>query len=1591
MISVGSRDGRKSLGSGFEMEDAELEEGEALSCHDEGEDSTIDPDIAFSYIEEKIENVLGHFQKDFEGGVSAEKLGAKYGGYGSFLPTHCRSPSWSHTKSPAEAHNHDSPRSPRRLQVEDQRRNSIAPSSAYLSVIPRAASGKDSLLERSIKHSRLQPKQDEGSNTKTGRSKGPANSSEQRTLKVRIKVGSENLSMQKNVELYSGLGLVVSPSSSLDDSPATSERHGAKNLHMSEESPTSILQIMTSHPQELLLSPLSEDLIHLTEKRKSSDNKHVENASIESSGVLGNGYLFSEGSQKILEQKKRKPNEKDGDFYAGLPIRKINGRKDYTFPHLKKENEADMDTLGCEEIVSKALKLPLLSGTQGAITDYAKDATTATNFPLNAVNDEVKEETWSTFMEEEHIDSKLVCSSGKVSESKKGNFSHPAAFPHTTAPLEEKCHDIEQSGSNISKGRKGPRASETSEQSKENLKGGSVNIDGVKRSSEKSSNGGKRKQKFGVSAQAAFMGKDESKGESSLTYNAEKNCHLNSLVPKNESNDLQKVHEKSGDRYKDFFGDIEFENDDNESISGEMTSFGGLKNQGLVAKKGSSKHNILKEKCTDENLEKPPRRPLDPDTHPRHNGHLDPLHENGTSSEHPTGTVPLVKEDWVSCDKCHKWRLLPVGTNPNSLPHKWICRMLNWLPGMNRCSIPEEETTNALMALYNPAAPFPARASENQDIWVNNPVGTSVGMTSVDASYPDYGHQTMTLSGKKRNETMKASDKTDLDGSTKPSNLRKKNLGASGRTRNLSSKSRSPSLDSRGYQHMPQSASTFEKYNDVKKEKTSHVNNAGQDRNRKMKNKQEPDLEVSRASKRIKSEDFHFDDDNWTSDNGGTSSKAGRGSSSLSNNISDNDRYKYNHREDLGIETKNVVSDMNAGKHVQNFSRDNLLHAGKCEESVRKRKMKEPNTSQFRPESISNLGRGWHECSDFVEEMHENDHRKEKKPRVSKSGGKETSGSKTNIGSDRKSKGIKDQYNGLYLGNNQAAADYLKNDVGSVQPSLAANSSSSKVSGSHKHKTGGLEVKGSPVESVSSSPLRFCNPDKVTSSMKHLDGKDDTHDFGSLSAASPKKPSAGEGGRNDREGLVKNQVTGAYSDKLCQTNQYGSVKQYSEQPEAEEKVNTHPSDSSGFQSKKSGKWASKDKVHTSGSVLDKVNVKALDDKLKSRRSKSDEKSGNPSKGEKFIPKKDTAGGTLGESSKGQSQNKFGHDGSDSIKGKNKEHGNDKLSRKNSHAEVSRSEKSHSLPPSAKAQTETVPGLQKENGLKTMAVEACDNGDAQKELNQRKRAENPNGKPIRHPTPNSHKARDVDAPSPLRRDSSSHAANHALKEAKDLKHLADRLKNSGSSESIGYYFQAALKFLHGASLLESGSSEANSKQIYSSTAKLCEFCAHEYEKLKDMAAAALAYKCMEVAYMRVVYSSHTTTNKDRKDIQQALQIVPSGESPSSSASDVDNLNHQTTDKAALAKAANSPQVPGSHIITSRYRSGFLRILTLAQDVNFAMEASRKSRIAYTAAISRMEETSQREAISSLKKALDFNFQDVESLLRLVRFAVEAIVR
>ena len=54
-----------------------------------------------------------------------------------------------------------------------------------------------------------------------------------------------------------------------------------------------------------------------------------------------------------------------------------------------------------------------------------------------------------------------------------------------------------------------------------------------------------------------------------------------------------------------------------------------------------------------------------------------------------------------------------------------------------------------------------------------------------------------------------------------------------------------------------------------------------------------------------------------------------------------------------------------------------------------------------------------------------------------------------------------------------------------------------------------------------------------------------------------------------------------------------------------------------------------------------------------------------------------------------------------------------------------------------------------------------------------------------------------------------------------------------------------------------------------------FCAREFERLKKMANAALAYKCVEVAYMKAAFYNHPSAVKDKHALQATYSMVLPG--------------------------------------------------------------------------------------------------------------------
>lgn len=66
-----------------------------------------------------------------------------------------------------------------------------------------------------------------------------------------------------------------------------------------------------------------------------------------------------------------------------------------------------------------------------------------------------------------------------------------------------------------------------------------------------------------------------------------------------------------------------------------------------------------------------------------------------------------------------------------------------------------------------------------------------------------------------------------------------------------------------------------------------------------------------------------------------------------------------------------------------------------------------------------------------------------------------------------------------------------------------------------------------------------------------------------------------------------------------------------------------------------------------------------------------------------------------------------------------------------------------------------------------------------------------------------------------------------------------------------------------------------------------------------------------------------------------------------------------------------------------------VLSQTKDVNFAMEATKKSQDTFAVAHSELEKSRNKEAIASVKKVIDFSFQNVEEFVQLSRFAFDSI--
>ncbi|RVX22069.1 hypothetical protein CK203_001527 [Vitis vinifera] len=1523
-------------------------------------------------------------------------VGAKFGGYGSFLPTYQRSSSiWSHPKTPQRVQNYNKAISPNTLLMEGCPQIAKAPSNAHPSVkLGTTSCDAPSLHMSRVPSGNISVKQDsflpsapvmEMSPSKHGTSNKLVNPTGRRVPKVRIKVGSVSAE-KKNAEIYSGLGLDNSPSSSLGNSPDESGGMPLESQETLQESPTSILQIMTSFavPEGVLLSPLHDSFICLIRKKKFPRNSKPvpalegsqEQPALspdEAATLLVDEQVLKEKKTRLVGKSERRAEVKHG---SGMDF-----KNDMAFP-LKEEVENQFPE--GKEHFSNDLKFTSLSNTLHDVGDSGKGTGRATEIFGEPNKDGLKERVFFSDLDKEEPlepitgqDSGTSVQRNVKSSSLENTWECGVACSNKNVSADPR-EDVRYKGNKL------PgqfRADSDMFRGKEDTDVGEMDPSQWKLGQKAVSHDHGRITMSCKKEKQLWEGNKKLKG---AQINGEPAPHLAEeglrigfcSAPKDKHNlksqkDTGEVEDNPRELLTDRKSEQMADRIDPLKRPGERAKVSDFKD----VEKGGSAFFKSKGRSSGKRVENQyaSEASLQVALNP-------PFTENrSTTKMVPAAVAPVViEENWVCCDSCQKWRLLPFGKKPEHLPEKWLCSMLSWLPGLNHCDISEEETTKALMHL-----------------------------TLDDVRHPGQNHQNpsshdMPNEGKKKYGCKKMSNAGNN----------------SGQIPNSAKNHRQEPLKSRSLIDMHKL--DVEKHIHKQKEKNMKKGDLEQT---KTKSKREADNYGGEASKKAKTEDACYSGKNCNFKHGRDLGKVCLISDTTlptkatgkevikSNEICYSVDSNCDKKDKMLLSVKKLEDQAQVSLHGGSLA---MKTSDKRDIALEERKLNEWEDIENQTDVCQITKDLIQENKVFVKkENSEMEFRKEKKTKLSIEGVE----SNTSKGDDRSRKGVMtrillsgtkdDEVDNIeevrIIEKNQQhkmceekiasqqtldSIDSMKKDLGTGKVSMAATSSSSKVSGSRKTRANFQEVKGSPAESVSSSPLRASKLDNLTSDKGGILRKDDATDGGLSMVGNLGRCLNGVGNRscNQSGAPIKEKVSSVFPPKSLELhaldNRDGDAKpKFSAKAKPSELGNSRLVKGDAVTSEQHHEYGNDlhavehcdNENHFCDSALFHRNLveedlhasKSLRCKLENDtqhlaphpETVSDVKHSFPGRG--CIKYNDDEKNHV---NKGNSLGKCLYKSATPQKFLNKS-----FAKKTDLKELESRGETLQLFPYREGERETlardfqsVPGSQKERVFDLCSVGASASADVSKVLKEPGNA----------------------------------VATNALKEAKDLRDYADRLKSSGFGfESYETYFQAAVKFLHGASLLETCNSDGGKNgvmtqiQAYSTAAKLCERCAYEYERRQEMAAAALAYKCMEVACMRVVYCKHSSINRDRHELQATLQIAPKGASPSSSASDIDNLNNQTmTDKAALSKVSH---VGGKHVIVARNHPNFVRLLDFAQDVNFAIEASRKSQKAFVAANLLLEEAQNREGITSVRRVIDFSFQDVEGLIRLVRLAQEAI--
>ncbi|RZR81210.1 hypothetical protein BHM03_00007398 [Ensete ventricosum] len=529
------------------------------------------------------------------------------------------------------------------------------------------------------------------------------NGTDHKTLKVRIKMVDNNL-VRNNAAIYSGLGLDYSPSSSFEDSPDGNEGVFPGFRDLPDESPRTIIQVMTCFavPGAFLLSPLQNNLFHLTEKDISYIKQTKRHRSYK--GLPETTLDFADITTHSREVKgQMKQAKARGRKGRPSEIKDSEGKDNIAFGR-----EIESETHSGRELTSNSFNMPASSISKDAIKEARPIVGNAVKIDTKLLDQlsemkktSLKDQSSFTGSVKELFESttnNAIDNTGNEVMNSRGQLNAKVSMSKKALEegnkdyLKDKKSDLQRERrSNIEKdlditdthssGHK--RSNEQVSIPTDRFKpGSSPSRERILQQKEQKSDRKKKlkvshtnSEPFGeilkdiVSGNVIATSKEKKKASHSKADNSQKKTKV--LKPRKDL---------SGSSFSESHGNViwdvkaeEFENGVSllNRSKGKQKAVKCKHEKKPIVSTQASKEMSGCNKVEDTSI--PGAFVIEPI--------LAPLACNAQATDATVAPQPpvVIEENWVCCDICQKWRLLPYGTNPGHLPTKWQCKLLNWL------------------------------------------------------------------------------------------------------------------------------------------------------------------------------------------------------------------------------------------------------------------------------------------------------------------------------------------------------------------------------------------------------------------------------------------------------------------------------------------------------------------------------------------------------------------------------------------------------------------------------------------------------------------------------------------------------------------------------------------------------------------------------------------------------------------------------------------------------------------------------------------------------------------------------------------------